>query len=589
MAAAVAAALFASTLSAASARAATAPVECAAPSAGASLFVDAQCVDPDYATPIVDSEADVSDPVTAHLVTGHFEGTDVQFRVYLPPAQQWDGRFFQFTYPLEGQEPTDSVAFGASHGAYTVQTTAIAGYRHSAAAAKASRDIAAAYYGVSAEEVNGYLYGWSGGSYQVVGALENTDGVWQGAVPIVQGVPVSIPNNYSVRALAGFILAPKKDAIVAALRPGGSGNPRAALDGVERAVLDEALSLGIPLQAFEDFDQATTSAVLDAFAPTIQAIDPTYAEDFWNAPGYLGTEASALGNRFRAALAADNTDANRWRLALLVYHRYQVPSDRSFTVYDQFRNASGQPIPPQRAVLFADFIAPSISGGAQFTGDIHMKTIAVEGLVDFDAFPWHGDWYGQKIRGALGRQTDDTYRIWYTENATHNPYTVSETANRHVGYMPVVYQALLDVAAWAEDGTAPPTSTRYALKNGQITVPNSASARQGIQATVELTVLGTAHSRPVRAGAKVDFLTKVQIPRGTGTLVSVEWDPEGDGTFTPVSFSRDTRTVTVRTSATYATAGSYAPVIRIGTQRGGNAQDTQTTVLNLDRASVTVK
>ncbi|HEX2417591.1 MAG TPA: hypothetical protein VHJ83_05620, partial [Micromonosporaceae bacterium] len=79
--------------------ASAAPPECAAAQPGGPVQVTPDCVDPLYADPVIDSEQDLTAPVRHHRVSGHFEGTDIQFNIYLPPAGQWKGRFFQYTYP----------------------------------------------------------------------------------------------------------------------------------------------------------------------------------------------------------------------------------------------------------------------------------------------------------------------------------------------------------------------------------------------------------------------------------------------------------------------------------------------------------
>ena len=61
--------------------------------------------------------------------------------------------------------------------------------------------IAAELYGDDAP-TRGYIYGASGGAYQTIGAAENTDGVWDGAVPMVPGVPKVIPSFQGVQVLA---------------------------------------------------------------------------------------------------------------------------------------------------------------------------------------------------------------------------------------------------------------------------------------------------------------------------------------------------------------------------------------------------
>ena len=53
--------------------------------------------------------------------------------------------------------------------------------------------------------------------------------------------------------------------------------------------------MGIPLRAWENYrsllglDQPNGESVF-LFASQIRALDPTYADDFWSKPGYLGTE-----------------------------------------------------------------------------------------------------------------------------------------------------------------------------------------------------------------------------------------------------------------------------------------------------------
>ncbi|HEY6343049.1 MAG TPA: hypothetical protein VIY49_16265 [Bryobacteraceae bacterium] len=53
---------------------------------------------------------------------------------------------------------------------------ALGGYRVNAAAAKYSRVLASQMYGE--HRCYGYLYGGSGGAYQVIAALQNSGGVW---------------------------------------------------------------------------------------------------------------------------------------------------------------------------------------------------------------------------------------------------------------------------------------------------------------------------------------------------------------------------------------------------------------------------
>ncbi|WP_280437686.1 hypothetical protein [Nocardia carnea] len=297
-----------------SARVAAEPALCVPATAGGPVWVDADCVDPEFDTPVIDDVEDVAAPVPHRRVSGYFEGTDKRFNFYFPAKGKWQGRFFQLVYPLvdENAEPED-IEFGADSGAYTVQTNGGSGYRVDAAAAKFSEKVAADYYGTT-EKIHGYLWGGSGGSYQTIGAMENSVGVWDGAVPFIPGVPVSIPNFFFIRAFARMVLHDKAPQIADAVSPGGSGDPYAGLDPTERSVLAEVTKLGIPLRAWEDYAYVLgldDEQGLLGFADAVRGADPGYVEDFWNLPGYLGTERSPLGELFRAAVVDETVTVTR--------------------------------------------------------------------------------------------------------------------------------------------------------------------------------------------------------------------------------------------------------------------------------------
>lgn len=268
------------------------------------LWITADSVDPIYNQPVIDSQEDLTTPIPHRKVSGHFEDTDKKFNFYFPQINLWEGRFFHLVYPTNDENATDeTISFGAESGAYTVQTNGGGGYRVDAAAAKFSKIVAEDYYN-SSERIYGYIYGGSGGSFQTIGAIENTSGVWDGAVPFIPGVPTSIPNNFFIRVFARFILEEKASLIADAVSPGGSGDPYEGLDDVENAILWEITKLGVPLQAWEDYEyllDLNGDRELLGFGSIVKEMDPRYADDFWSLPGYLGTEESDIGNRFRSA------------------------------------------------------------------------------------------------------------------------------------------------------------------------------------------------------------------------------------------------------------------------------------------------
>ncbi|KAF5652155.1 hypothetical protein F25303_3629 [Fusarium sp. NRRL 25303] len=269
------------------------------------------CIDSLYSRPVIDSETHETLPIPHLRVSGHFEGTVIDFNIYLP-KKGWKGRFFQLVYPLQNSSASDrEIGFGAESGGYTVRASGIPTYRGDAAAAKFSMVIAREYYKPKANKIHGYIYGGSGGSLVTVGAMENTIGIWSGAVTLVQAVPVSI-NNWSVRALAGLVLQNKSAEIEEALRPGGSGDVYSTFSPTERKVFEEATALGIPVKGWETFYETGASeslweSIRSVSGSAVMRMDPTYVEDFWKKPGYLGTEKSELGDIFREEMLDYNT------------------------------------------------------------------------------------------------------------------------------------------------------------------------------------------------------------------------------------------------------------------------------------------
>jgi hypothetical protein len=312
-----------------------------APDAAAATAQPTDFEDPVYNKPVIDNQEDLTSPVPHRKVSGHFDGTPKKFTFYLPPKKQWQGRFFQLVYPLQVESAKDEdIAFGADSGAYTVQTNGGVGYRVDAAAAVFSRKVAADYYGTS-RRIYGYIYGGSGGSYQTIGAIENTTGVWDGAVPFIPGTPASVPNSFTVRALARLVLRDKATSIADAFSPGGSGDPAPGLDSVERAMLLEASRMGVPPRAWEEYDYVLGLSDPDGLlglGGIVRSLDPSYADDFWSLSGYLGTERSPLGDIIRGAridhtatITAVTRDAQSVPTSLRLD---SVPSDPSTTGLD---------------------------------------------------------------------------------------------------------------------------------------------------------------------------------------------------------------------------------------------------------------
>jgi hypothetical protein len=254
-------------------------------------------------------------PFSHRYVHGGFTGTDARFSFYFPSAERYEGRFHHNTYPLAtsadlGPFPIafdvaiGNLGFTLDSGAYYVQTNnggrfdreardlSVAAFRANAAAAKYSRVVASELYGK--HRPFGYLYGGSGGCYQTVGGAELTSGVWDGFMPFVMGSNNAVPSVFAVRMQALRILRKRNKfhAVMDAINPGGSGDMYAELNEEERAALKEATLMGFPPRGWYAHETLGSGYFAD-IAPIIPMLDPTYVEDFWSKPGYLGGDATS--------------------------------------------------------------------------------------------------------------------------------------------------------------------------------------------------------------------------------------------------------------------------------------------------------
>jgi len=295
---------------------------CSSPAPGAPMRVTGDCVDPRFNDPYVDVDEQRTTPAPHRYVHGGFKGTDARFSFYFPPKGQYQGRFFQNTHQLLTSEngAPGTIGFALASGAFYVQTNiggaerattteqavfgkldpTVGGYRVNAETAKFSRVKAAEIYGAPNQRPYGYLYGGSGGAFQTISGAENTVGVWDGYVPYVMGSPNSIPGVMTVRIHALRVLRnrDKFPAIMDAIDPGGSGDPYAGLNEEESAALKEATRLGFPLRGWWNHP-TMNGGPLALVAGYVPYLDPTYTDDFWSKPGYLGTDPKSSVSKAR--------------------------------------------------------------------------------------------------------------------------------------------------------------------------------------------------------------------------------------------------------------------------------------------------
>lgn len=553
--------------------------------------------------PTITSIEELMTPVP-HLKVMVTIGTLGGFNLHLPPKEKFEGRFYQLVHPtfLDRNVSDHNIALAYDSGAYTLQTSGSnfvkVGINLDAAAAYISRTIAKNYYNYDGK-IYGYIYGGSGGSMQVVGAMETTNtklqNIWDGAVPYITASPVSL-GNFNIRLFARAVLEDKAPLIKDAVSPGGSGDPYGVLNDMEREVLREVTKLGLPLQAWENYEYLLLmnnhKTLADALDGAEGITTNSYNEKFWTEPGYLGTEDSELGELFRS-LRDSGIDQDG--LSNIAYHRHIDPGS-TYHTWDHLKDSDGSPLYAQIGGQHSGVgTATMMSGGASYSGNIVMKVIMVQNLMDVDSFPTDGDWYRQRVK-EQGLESD--FRIWVNQYADHqenkymhldHPYPLEELPERLINYVGSLEQALRDLSAWVEEGVEPPESSNYEVVDSQFVLADDAASRKGIQPVVDLKADGAGRADIV-AGSTVNLEATVQVPPGAGSVVSAQWDLYGDGSFVDTDFETlSDGSVIVRGSAAFTQSGTFYPQVRVASQREGDSETPFARVENLGRARVVVK
>lgn len=274
-------------------------------------------------------------------------------------------------------------------------------------------------------------------------------------------------------------------------------------------------------------------------------------------------------------------------LAAQTYHRHQVPGPE-YVVWDQFRDDSGNPIYPQRPMLLGPLFTKGAAGTVP-TGKFNGKIILLGSLWDSEAHPWQQAWYHDRVKENFKEKTNENFRLWYTDHANHADFADPGDPKHIVSYLGVLQQALLDLSAWVEKGIEPPDNTMYEVVDGQVVVPDNATERKGIQPTIDL--LGNEGKLvEIKTGQEVSFSATIELPENTGTIVSAEWDFEGEGTFNYKSEVDGTKsTLSLKETYTYKKPGTYFVTLRVASQREGGTETPFTLIRNLDRVRIVVK
>ena len=296
----------------------------------------------------------------------------------------------------------------------------------------------------------------------------------------------------------------------------------------------------------------------------------------------------------------DNSDY----IAVQMYYRHQVPDDKSFEAFSQFRDEEGNLAIPQRSFI----MGYGFNGtGTVQDGNIQGKVIVNQSLMDEATWPWCAHWYKNKVIESKG--SDEDFRLYWNENCLHGDLAGMQSS-RIVNYIGALNQSLLDLSDWVEKGIEPKKSAAYEYKEGQIFIEQDPEKRFGLQPKVTLTVNG-AKKAVVKPGEAFTLEVLAEVPQGAGKVtafdftlknssLSGEMPEEQDGTREDI-FDLPAEVIDLGTddqgvsrakavlSCSLEEPGTHFAAVRVKSSVDGSPDDIFTQILNLDRARIVVE
>ena len=489
---------------------------------------------------------------------------------------------------------------------------------------------------------------------------------------------MAIPNMFTVRMHAQRVLRHRLDGIVDAVEPGG-GDMYEGLDTEEREALVEVTRMGFPPRSWFGHRTMGMHAFPLLYGGLVMA-DPSYFEDFWTVPGYLGHEPPASLRRdivqHRCEVVAMITDREAADLGLSVgrqpgqsrggvdtaWHeadgapavqvavrltsppavdilgaelvvtsgaaagaRLRAPHRRGrhrdlrsgqhrghgatatgrrrrdrqprlprgpdvppspgaesrLLRLGSVRDPDGSPIHPQRPLLLGPLFAAA--AGTVQTGRFEGKMIVVESLLDREALPWQADWYRTKVQEHLGAATDDHFRVWFVDNALHGDDEIQESPTHTISYLGVLHQALRDLSAWVEKGTA----HQRARATRSSTARSWCPARPGRCSRSSRSPPMVTSGPTWRSGTMSPSAPWPRFPTAPGRSCSSSGTSTGPAT----SRSRSpwtARRVVVERRHSFSAPGTHFATVRVVSRRDGDATTAYARIQNLARARIVV-
>jgi Tannase and feruloyl esterase len=290
--------------------------------------------------------------------------------------------------------------------------------------------------------------------------------------------------------------------------------------------------------------------------------------------------------RFTDVLPGDevHVDNHRW-LAYCYYTRHHLTDDREF----DFLRVDGRPIYPQHPLVD---MSPFM--GVCYSGQYRGKLMWIHHSHDASLWPPQGVIYASAVQAAQGEGSAARFRLRWNENCEHvPPHTLPSTPTRAtntwlIDYLPIVEQSLKDLVDWVENSIEP-AGTTYDYHEGKVSFPASAAQRGGIQPVVSVSATESGREE-VGVGEPVRLEVRTSVPPGAGSIVGVEWDFDGSGTFPfrHADIDGTASELTLSTSHTYEHRGTYFATARVSSHRDGDITSEYRRIPNLAQARIIV-
>jgi hypothetical protein len=486
------------------------------------------------------------------------------------------------------------------------------------------------------------------------------------------------------------ILGDKLDDVIDAMAPGGTGDPFATLDTHQREELASLYRQGYPRgDEFMIGQPMGQTWLWTSIADMLEQQDPSYFENFWTSPGFVGHDQRGLVERdlidqtltvtrvltandlledpdfagpehqamrtlvsvmanaanafevpFAVQLEGVNTDGYRLGAALRVvsgkaagrqlYSNFVVgdvfycdgPGEANISRFTDVLPGDEIHIDNHKFLAFCYFArhhimddeqfgsfrvddrpiyaqhpVPEMSPlmGVSYSGQFAGKLIWVHHTHDASLWPPQGVIYERAVLAAQGADgAAERFRLRWTQNAEHGaPDRLASPRNRAgntwlVDPQPIIEQTIVDLIEWVERGVVPAGSA-YSYDDGKVTLPPTAAERGGIQPVVSVSANGGSKAE-IRAGESVTLQVEAEVPTGAGTIVAIEWDFDGSGTYPLRQDDIDgtASRLTLSTSHTYERPGVYFATARVYSHREGDIHATSRRIPNVAQARVIV-